>query len=119
MKSKIVVLVIGIGLILWARVGTAEMGIDVVTGNPVIMPSHEPTPTNIGPSSEQEKRDKQRFEWQKEDRQNQKREKEEKEAKAIDAARGAAYKKAKAAHRSKVAKMRKGQKSFKSWQLSH
>lgn len=66
------------------------------------------------PSPDQEKRDKQRFQWEKQDR-------EKAETRANDGARESAYSQSKAANKSKVNKMRKkaGLKSHNSWQLTH
>ena len=111
MKSKLPTLIIGIGLMIWPSIGrTQSIGYtsdgQLVYGNP---------------NPAQEKREKQRFEWDKEDRQHQKKMQEEQETKAQDARRESAYAQSKAAHKSKVNKMRKqaGLKPHNSWQLNH
>jgi len=108
MKTILGALIIGIGMMLWASVGTAGEGF-TPDGRPVYVPDAR-SPY-----------DKQRFEWQKEDRQNQKKKQEEMETKAQDARREAAYRESKTAHRKKVNKVRKkaGLKSHNSWQLNH
>ncbi|MCK9377563.1 MAG: hypothetical protein M0P73_15610 [Syntrophobacterales bacterium] len=109
MKSKLVALIIGIGLMLCPSIGRTQSIGHTISGEPVY--------ANPG----QEKRDKQRFEWETEDRHNQKKMKEEQETRAQDARRESAYKESKAAHRAKVKKMRKAARSkpFNSWQLNH
>lgn len=109
MRLKLTVLVIGMGLLLWTRVGAAGVGIDVITGDPVI--------THDGPSPQQEKREQEKHEWERQDRQDKKQKEETAEKAAVENSRGAAYRQAKAEHRAKVKRLR-GKKSV-SWQLNH
>ncbi|MGD0217744.1 MAG: hypothetical protein ABSC45_09585 [Desulfobaccales bacterium] len=114
MKSKLTVLIIGIGLILWPNIGRAQaMTLD---GTPVIGGD-----TIVVPSPEQEMRDRQRFQWEKEDRQNRKAMQEEMETKAEDDRRAAAISQARAASRAKVERLRKeaGEEPFHSAQVEH
>jgi hypothetical protein len=91
MKLKLAALIIGIGLMLWASVGTAGVGWVDPGGLTVYVPDTTVPSTSPSPSPAQEERDQQRFEWEKKDRQNQKKMQEEMETKAQDARREQAY----------------------------
>ena len=107
MKSKLVVLIIGVGLILWAGVGTTEVGI-ATSGEPAIVPGTEQSP-------EQERPGKERQEGEREDRQEKKQGNEEKGTEAQNARRESDDEKAKAASIKKLE--RKTGRKVKSWQL--
>lgn len=108
MKSKLVALIVGVGLMLWGSVGTAGAGVDVITGNRVVTTDTEPSP-------EQEKREKERPEGEREDRQEKKQGNEEKGTEAQNARRESDDEKAKAASIKKLE--RKTGRKVKSWQL--
>lgn len=62
MRLKLTVLIIGMGLLLWTRVGAAGGGTDI-NGNPVYVPDSIP-PVNF----EKEKREQEKHEWERQDR---------------------------------------------------
>ena len=117
MRSTILAfLIIGIGLLLWARVGTAGVGIDI-NGNPVIVPDSTPP---VDP--EKEKRDKQRFEWEKQDRQDKKKQQEAAENAAKEQRTQAAYaesRRERVAKSKRRAKAEGRKKPYNSWQLQN
>ncbi len=109
-------IVAGLIMMLWPNIGTAQGWTD--SGEYVHIPD---TGTDSGPSAAQEMRDRQRFQWEKEDRQNRKEMQEKMETQAEDARREQAYAKDRAERRAKVERLRKagGEKPFHSWQVDH